>query len=209
MKRGFTLIELLVSIAIFSILVSIVAYAFRYSLDISKFLKYRYMPDLQTLSKLRDSIDSIYFYDAVDERKIKTEDKIFLFFKGKRSEVTYITVKPVLVKGYSLVISRIKQENDKLILEEYPLYSKDINYKLPSLKNVKTEKVVLFENLESVEFKYTDKDGKERVELKDTVPRLIKLTLRLKNRDKKVLFFKVKSDYYLREKIDEELYEGF
>jgi len=117
MRRGFTLIELLVSIAIFSILVSIVAYAFRYSLDISKFLNYRYLPDLQVLSKLRDSINSTYFYVAIDERKFKTEDKIFFYFYGKRNELTFITTKPVIIKKHNLVVSIIKRDGTRLILE--------------------------------------------------------------------------------------------
>ncbi len=209
MRRGFTLIELLVSIAIFSIIVSIVAYAFRYSLDISKFLKYRYLPDLQVLSKLRDSLNSTFFYVAINERKFKTEDKIFFYFYGRRNELTFVTTKPVIVKNHSLVVSRIKRDGTKLVLEEHPVYAEDMNYKFPKLKNLKMERLVLFENIRSSNFEFTDKNGKRKIEIKEDIPQLVKLTVEFTDGEKKEFYFRIMSDYYMKEKIDEEYYESF
>jgi len=209
MRRGFTLIELLVSIAIFSILVSIVAYAFRYSLDISKFLNYRYLPDLQVISKLRDSINSTYFYVAIDEKKFKTEDKIFFYFYGKRNELTFITTKPVIIKKHNLVVSIIKRDGTRLILEEHPVYAEDINYKFPTLKNLKMKSIVLFENIRNSNFEFMDKNGNRKIEIKEDIPKLVKLTVEFTDGRIREFYFRIMSDYYLKEKIDEEYYENF
>jgi len=124
-KKGFTLIELLISIAIFAILISVVAYSFRFTLNIAKYINYQYAQDLQKISKLRDSLDSIFYYIGQNDRAVEVEDKFFIYFYGDNREFKYITVKPVLYPKDTLVVGKIYKKNDNVYLEEYPVYDKN------------------------------------------------------------------------------------
>ena len=206
-KKGFTLIELLISIAIFAILISVVAYSFRFTLNIAKFINYQYAQDLQTISKLRDSLDSIFYYIAQNDRATKVEDKFYTYFYGGTKEFKYITSEPVFYKKGTLALGRIYKDDDKIYLEEYPVYDKEMDYKIPKLKDIKPEKLILFENVNKLEIKYLI-NNKEKSQIKENIPTLIKLTIVQNKTEEKEFYFKIKSDFKQKEKYSEELFEG-
>ncbi len=206
-KKGFTLIELLISIAIFAIIISVVAYSFRFSLNIARYVNYQYAQDLQIISKLRDSLDSIFYYIAQNDRAVEAEDKFFFYFYGNRKEFKYVTSEPVLYKKNVLTVGKIYKEKDSLILEEYPVYDKNIDYKIPKLKGLQTKKTVIFENVKKVEFKYFLND-KEKSEIKEEIPTLIKIVVSTGKNNEKEFNFRIKSDFKIKEKYSEELFEG-
>ncbi len=207
-KKGFTLIELLISIAIFAILISVVAYSFRFTLNIAKYLNYQYAQDLQIISKLRDSLDSIFYYIGQNDRAVEVEDKFFIYFYGNNKEFKYITAEPVLYKKNTLVVGKIYEKKGDIYLEEYPVYDKNIDYKIPELKDVESKKAIIFENVDKIEIKYFI-DNKEKSQIKEEIPTLIKLTLTVNKKEKKEFNFRVKSDFKVKEKYSEELFEGF
>ncbi len=206
-KKGFTLIELLISIAIFAVLISVVAYSFRFTLNIAKYVNYQYAQDLQVLSKLRDSLDSIFYYIGQNDRAIEVEDKFFTYFYGNRKEVKYITAKPVLYKEDILVLGKIYKYKSNVYLEEYPVYDKKMDYKIPKLKDVEPEKIILFENVNKLEIEYYTGE-KKKSEIKEEIPTLIKFFIVRNKTEEKEFYFKVKSDFKQKEKYSEELFEG-
>jgi prepilin-type N-terminal cleavage/methylation domain-containing protein len=206
-KKGFTLIELLVSIAIFAVLISVVAYSFRFTLNIAKYVNYQYAQDLQIISKLRDSLDSIFYFVGQNDRAVEVEDKFFTYFYGDKKEIKYITAEPVLFKKDVLVLGKIYETKNNIYLEEYPVYDKEINYKIPKFKDTKPKKIVLFENVDKFEIEYYK--GKERKsQLKEEIPTLIKMSFVQNRKEKKEFNFKIKSDFKEKEKINEESFEG-
>ncbi len=205
-NKGFTLIELLVSIAIFAALISVVAYSFRFTLNIAKYVNYQYAQDLQTISKLRDSLDSIFYYIAQNDRAVEVEDKFFIFFYGDRKEFKYITAEPVMYKNGTLVLGKIYKKQKSLVLEEYPVYDKNIDYKIPKFKDIEPKKTVLFQNVSNVKIEYFQ-GNKELSKIKEKIPTLIKITV-IQNKTKKELNFRIKSDFKQKEKYSEELFEG-
>ena len=207
-KKGFTLIELLISIAIFAILISVVAYSFRFTLNIAKYVNYQYAHDLQIISKLRDSLDSIFYYIGQNDRAVEVEDKFFIYFYGNNKEFKYITAEPVLYKKDTLVVGKIYKKNTDIFLEEYPVYDKNIDYKIPKLKDVESKKAIIFENVDKIEIKYFI-DNKEKSQIKEEIPTLIKLTLTVNKKEEKEFNFRIKSDFKIKEKYSEELFEGF
>jgi len=207
-KKGFTLIELLISIAIFAILISVVAYSFRFTLNIAKYLNYQYAQDLQIISKLRDSLDSIFYYIGQNDRAVEVEDKFFIYFYGNNKEFKYITTEPVLYKKNTLVVGKIYEKKGDIYLEEYPVYDKNIDYKIPKLKDVEPKKTIIFENVDKLEIKYFV-NNKEKSQIKEEIPTLIKLTLTVNKKEEKEFNFRIKSDFKIKEKYSEELFEGF
>ncbi len=208
-KKGFTLLEILVAITIFSIAIALVSYSFRHSINIVKYLNFSYAEDLQKLSKLRDSIVSTFFFLTQDDSKINEKSKIFkFFFKGNESSVEYITCKPLLVKDREIVLSRIRKEGDTLIIEEYPVYDKEINYKKPSFDGIKPKKEVVLKNVEKIKFSYL-KDQHEFDYLNGTIPDAIKLVIKKLDQKKSYTFiFKIKTNTFIKKEIGESLYEA-
>jgi len=207
-KKGFTLLELLVSVAIFSIAIALVSYSFKYSLNIIKFINFSYAEDLQAFSKLRDSIDSLYFYMRQKEKNIVSSDDAFhFFFKGNEKEFMFVSAKPVIYKNRDLVLSKLTLEKNALFIEEYPIYDKDMDYKNPSFDWVQPKKLKILDNIKSIEISYI-RDGQEKPIINDDIPEVIKLSVEYEKKEKEVYYFKIKSNAYYKKILGISVYEG-
>ena len=61
-SRAFTLIEVLIALVIFSIIMWMAAFSFRFSLKIVKYLTTPSLEELENISKLKDSLNSLFFF---------------------------------------------------------------------------------------------------------------------------------------------------
>ncbi len=206
-KKGFTLIEVLVAITIFSIAISLVSYAFRQAVNIVKYTNLPYMEDLQKLSRLRDAIKDTYFFMTQDDTKQTNPQEIFqFFFKGKPDELTFITVKPFIVKNREVVLTRVRKEKDSLIIEEYPVYDRNMDYKNPSFDSITPYKEKILDNLKNVSFEYF-KNGKYTPLFSKDIPQMIKITLQLKDRKEPVVYYiKISSNAYIKKELGASMY---
>lgn len=207
-KKGFTLVELLVAIAIFSIAMTLATYAFKQSLNIVKYINFPYAEDLQKLSKLRDSIRSTFFYltqnDAADDNL-----KIFKFyFYGDKNKISFVTVKPLIIKDRELVVASLEKDKDKLVWKEYPVYDKDTDYKTLKTRK-KPKKLVIIENIKDITFSYL-KGNSEKYHIEKTYPDVIKISFIKKENNKKYTFyFRIVSNAYPKKDIGDSIYEEF
>lgn len=206
-KRAFTLIEILVAIAIFSVIVTITAYSFKFSLGIVKFLKTPYLQELENLSKLRDSFNSLFFFLSEDDGTMAIDKKFSFFFKGNNHRVIFITTKPLFHKRDFLFILEIKFDHNSLKVREYPVYDPLVDYKIPSIPS-KIPYTNLLSNIKSFDLKYFQNGNWQNSMVAD-IPELIRLSYEKKNGEKRVLYFKVQSDFYQKKQLSEYLYNPF
>ncbi len=206
--KGFTLVELLVAIAIFSIAITLVTYAFKQSINIVKYINFPYAEDLQRLSKVRDAIRSTFFYltqnDAADNNL-----KIFQFyFYGDKSKISFVTTKPILIKKREIVLVILEKDKDKLVWKEYPVYDKDTDYKTLKTRK-KPKKLVILRDIKSLNFSFI-KNNVEKNFLEKTFPDVIKITFQKSNEKKKyTYYFRIVSNAYPKKEIGDSIYEEF
>lgn len=206
-SKGFTLLELLVSIAIFSLLIATVAYSFRFSTDIIKYLNLPYAEDIQRFTKLRDSLKSIFYY-AGEKKNIYDKDRIFFYyFYGDNKEIKYITAKPVLQK--SLAVARLYYDSGSLYLEEYPVYDRDNDYKNPQIpsnrigeRDLKTK---IIDDIQDLQIYYY-RDEKQIFNVNEEIPTIIKMKIRKSDKEQE-FYFKIKSDFGIKKILSRDLYE--
>ncbi len=207
-NKGFTLVELLVAIAIFSIAITLVTYAFRQSINIVKYINFPYAEDLQKLSKVRDSIRSTFFYLTQNDTA-ESPSKIFqFFFYGNKNKISFVTAKPILIKSREIVLVTLEKEKDKLVWKEYPVYDKDTDYKtLKSRK--KPRRLIILDNIKIATFSFI-KDNIEKSYIEKTFPDAIKIVI--KKKDKKenyTYYFRIISNAYPKKEKGDTIYEEF
>ncbi len=207
-NKGFTLVELLVAIAIFSIAITLVTYAFRQSINIVKYINFPYAEDLQKLSKVRDSIRSTFFYLTQNDTA-ESPSKIFqFFFYGNKNKISFVTAKPILIKSREIVLVTLEKEKDKLVWKEYPVYDKDTDYKtLKSRK--KPRRLIILDNIKIATFSFI-KDNTEKSYIEKTFPDAIKIVI--KKKDKKenyTYYFRIISNAYPKKEKGDTIYEEF
>ncbi len=207
-NKGFTLVELLVAIAIFSIAITLVTYAFRQSINIVKYINFPYAEDLQKLSKVRDSIRSTFFYLTQND----TADsplKIFQFyFYGNKNKISFVTAKPILIKNREIVLVTLEKEKDKLVWKEHPVYDKDTDYKTLKSKK-KPKKLIILDNIKTVTFSFI-KDNTEKTHIEKTFPDAVKIVFQKKEKKEKyTYYFRIVSNAYPKKEIGDSIYEEF
>jgi prepilin-type N-terminal cleavage/methylation domain-containing protein len=206
-RKAFTLIETLVAIALLSVVITIAAYSFRFSTDIIKFLKTPSLQELENLSRLRDSLNSLFFFLSEDEKIRDIEKKFSFFFKGNSHYLVFITTRPFVHKRDSLYLLEVKFNNGKLEVREYPVYDPLVNYKNPSIPS-KVSPVILLSEIKDLNIEYL-KDGKWQNVIKGEIPELIKFTYKDKRGEKRILTFRVQSDFYYKKEFCKFLYSPF
>ena len=207
MKRAFTLVELLVAITIFSVVLSITSFSFRFFTRVEKFLSTPSLEEIENLSKLRDSVNSLFFFLSENERTKDLEKKFNYFFKGDKQSLSFVAAKPLFGNRDNLYIIEIRFQKDTLYVREYPIYDPLVNYKNPSFPS-KIPLIPLFTDIKDFTIEYF-KDSRWLKELKNTIPELIKFSYSDKTGNRKVLIFSVNSDFYRKKDFCKFLYNPF
>jgi|GEM_PF-4110180 len=200
---GFTLVELLVAAAIFSFVIGLAAYSFRFYTDIVKKVVMPYPEKAVNFSKLQDALKSM-FYFVGENMNLFGKKQFFLYFYGKPDEIKFISAEPVF--GKSISVCRLYKKNGKLILAESPVYSKYNNYKLPKITAEKKD-TVLMNNVSDIRITYFTDKAKTSF-LKEKIPRLIKIDI-TQNNKKLTFYFKIESDFNSKKALTGFIYEPF
>ncbi len=172
-ESGFTLIELLAALAIFSLLMSLVAVSFSSAVGLLRHLDLPYAAETRALSNLRDSLGSSFVYIGQQQRRSVGEDGLFRLFSGQPDEMTFVSAQPLQVEAPALC--RLWLENDQLLLEESPVYDRRYDYLAPQLQGRETIRMVLAENVTQLELNYLFA-GQLVDRLRDEIPALVKIT---------------------------------
>lgn len=193
MKKAFTLVELLVTIVLFSLLLVVALYSFRFaSLDI-KNVNNTNPKEAIYYHKLRDAISSIYPYVDVDPKEKNRYMAVHYFFNGREKECFFITSSGFFFK--ELVMSHLYYKDKRLWYEEGIIFNKSINYK--KLETIPfTHRVMLLDNIDKLSLSYLSVN-KIVKELKNTLPSLITIET-VKGEEKKKYLFALQADNTLK-----------
>jgi len=204
MKKAFTLVELLVTIVLFSLLLVVALYSFRFaSLDI-KNVNNTNPREALYYHKLRDAISSIYPYVDVDLKEKNRYKAVHYFFKGEKEECFFITSSGFFFQ--ELVMSHLYYKDKTLWYEEGIIFDKNIDYK--NLETIPfTHKIMLLDNIDNLVLLYLS-FNKTVKELKNILPTLITIET-FKGEEKKSYSFALQSDNTLRLGMIQEERAGF
>ncbi len=204
MKKAFTLVELLVTIVLFSLLLVVALYSFRFaSLDI-KNVNNTNPKEAMYYHKLRDSISSIYPYVDVDPKEQNRYMAVHYFFKGEKEECFFITSSGFFFQ--ELVMSHLYYKDKRLWYEEGIIFDKSIDYK--NFETIPlTHRVMLLDNIDKLFLSYLSVN-KIVKELHNVLPSLITIET-FKGEEKKVYSFALQSDNTLKLGLIQEERAGF
>ncbi len=204
MNKAFTLIELLVTIVLFSLLLIVALYSFRFaSLDIKNVNNTNPKKAIY-YHKLRDAISSIYPYIDVDPKEENKYISVHYFFKGEKKECFFITSSGFFFK--ELAIGHLYYKDKALWYEEGIIFDKGIDYK--DLKNIPfTHQIMLLDNLDKLTLSYLSLNNIV-TNLRNVIPTLITIET-VKKEDKKTYSFAIQSDNTLRLGMVQEERAGF
>ena len=126
-KQAFTLIELLVTIVLFSLLLVVALYSFRYvSLNIRKINNTNPQMAMR-FNFLKDVFSSAYPYIDTDVTKKVGKERYYNYFKGKKESCRFVSSASLFYN--EIIIVNLFVENKKLYYSEGKIFAKDIDYK--------------------------------------------------------------------------------
>ncbi len=205
MRKGFTLIEMLISMVIFSFLIALAAYSFRFYANVAKKVVMPYPQKAENFSKLEDTLRSIFYFTG---ERINGFGKIsfFTYFYGNSENMTFITSKSINCnKG--IYICKLYVDNKTLILEESPVYSQYNDYKNPYLTKKSRNRISLMKNISKIKFLYYV-NGSKTEQLTQEIPSLIEIQIEQNNKILQ-LYFKIQSDFTSKKNLMRLFYAPF
>lgn len=205
MRRGFTLIEMLVSIIIFSFIIALAAYSFRFYADLTKKIIMPYPQKAVDFSNLENTIRSMFYFVSQKEDEFGKES-FYLYFYGNAESMSFITAKPIKIND-NIAVCKLYLDNGTLMLDESPVYSKYNNYKQPFLTVENEKKIAIMNNVSDLQLTYF-KNKKETQTLKEQIPQLIEIQLK-QNGQQMTFYFKVKSNFVKKINWTELFYAPF
>ncbi len=205
MRKGFTLIEMLVSIIIFSFIIALAAYSFRFYADITKKIIMPYPQQAVNFSNLGDAVRSMFYFVSEDSDELGKKS-FYIYFYGDAESMSFITAKPIRISG-NIAVCKLYLDNGTLMLDESPVYSKYNNYKKPSLIAEDEKKIAIMKNVSDLQLTYFENQKKTQA-LKDKIPQLVEIQLK-QNGKQMTFYFKIKSDFVKKINWTELLYAPF
>ena len=192
---GFTLIELLIALVVFSIMVGLAAYTFRFYIGIAKRVLTPYPEEAVAFANLREAINNVFYY-ICNRKGLASKDDYFVYFYGSEREVKFVTSRTIL--GNFCSLCRLYEKNNALMLDASPIYSPENNYLSPMLKNPK--RITLITGIKNLRIEYYKKGTLLPEEIKEQIPSLIAIHF-IKDGKERSIYCSVKSDFENKGKI--------
>ncbi len=185
-KKAFTLIELLVTIVLFSLLLAVALYSFRFaSMDI-KSINNTNPQEAIDYYMIRRAIHSLYPLVDIDKNETNQLKAVHYFFNGDKEECSFITDRGVFFNG--VVLGHLYFKENQLLYEEGKIFDKGIDYKelykIPFL-----HKVSILKNIDKLEFSYLSLDNRLYSNYKNNIPISISIKFIQNKKSKKYYFF--------------------
>jgi prepilin-type N-terminal cleavage/methylation domain-containing protein len=202
-SAGFTLIELLVSLTIFSLLVGMAMYSFRYFGVALGSLQVSYAEQVQKITHLHDCVGSMDYYVGERPSALERSKNFFYLFRGTPREMTFVSSRPF--NGTGMALCRILQRNDQVIVEEAPIHSPHNNYQNPTLDTKDRTETVLFSDVRNFSLVYAIGTTVTDT-LSEKHPELITITVETENRTEQHLF-RVRTNFTNKKDIMRAIHE--
>lgn len=184
-KSAFTLIELLVTIVLFSLLLAIALYSFRFVSINMRNINNTNPQKAINYDLLRRVLGSIYPYVEMDLK----ENSFYYYFKGEDKKCRFITKSPIFYRGVAM--GELDYSDGKVIYEEGKIFDKEVDYS--DLNAITLNKrITIIDNVKDVKFVYF-LDGDKKVEILKEIPNLIKIEFKKDEKEREYLF-SIKSD---------------
>ena len=204
MKKAFTLVELLVTIILFSLLLVVALYSFRFASFDIKNVNNTNPKEAIYYNKLRDAISSIYPYVDVDTQEENRYKAVHYFFKGQKKECFFTTSSGFFFQ--ELVISHLYYKDKALWYEEGIIFDKNIDYK--NLETIPlTHRIMIVDDLDKLSFSYLSLEQVVN-ELNNKLPVLITIEMFI-GEEKKIYSFALRSANTLKLETIQEERAGF
>jgi len=183
-RQAFTLIELLVTIVLFSLLLVVALYSFRYvSLNIRN-INNTNPQRAMTFNFLKDVFSSAYPYIDTDVSKRVGRERYYYYFEGKEKSCRFVTSASLFYD--ELVIVNLFVKDDKLYYTEGKIFAKDIDYK--NLDSIAlTQKIKVLDNIEMLSFSYK-LNGKSYNHISKKIPEGISMNFKQKAKSYSYIF---------------------
>ena len=192
-RYAFTLIELLVTIVLFSLLLVVALYSFRYvSLNIRN-INNTNPQTAMTFNLLKDVFSSVYPYIDTDTSKRVGRERYYHYFEGKEKSCRFVSSSSLFYD--ELIVVHLFLEDEKLYYAEGNIFSKEIDYKNLDAIKLK-QKIKVLDNVEMISFSYKLND-KSYKHISRVIPEGIRINF--EKRSKKYSYiFSVKSKQNVR-----------
>jgi prepilin-type N-terminal cleavage/methylation domain-containing protein len=172
---GLTLVELLVALTIFTFVISTSMYMFGFVLNLTVHSKAEYADDTQSLSRLRDSIASMFYFIGDRSGSAGKPQNFHEFFYGSADEMEYVSSQST--RRSVLTLTRLYLQDGALWIAESPLYDVRFDYLSPRSAERVEDATLLLDGIDSLRFRYLTEDN-WREQLTDKIPRLVEMTLK-------------------------------
>jgi prepilin-type N-terminal cleavage/methylation domain-containing protein len=194
-QRGLTLVELLVALTLFTLLAGITMTSISTTIGLVRHTRADYAQKARTLSALRDSIASTFYYAKKTEGRHAERYKLYEdFFIGETESMTYVTMAPLEMQGSTL--SHLFQEGENLILMEDTLYQPQHDYLNPDWEKRSMRKINLLGDVDKFSLRYlVDDKWLDRIE--DEIPDAIEIQFYQQDRNH-LMYVKLGSDYHVK-----------
>lgn len=174
-EGGLTLVELLVSLTIFALLTLSATISLSLVTDIVRRADISYAEETRTLSRLRDSLVSTFFYIGERESTVQNQSEFFEYFYGGPQEILFVTARPLTMEG--LALSRLYRKGKDVLLVESPLYDPRYSFRNPDPEERNGEPILLFEGVEEFAVRYW-RQQKWQENARESFPEMIEFTLK-------------------------------
>ena len=168
---------MLVATVLLSLLIGVAVFSFRVQLISIKKSKARGISEAIKVAQIRLVIESMKHYAIRDYSilNLPIEGSWHYYFLGDETAMSFITTNPILANSDSL--AKLSCEDNSLVYYEEPLFSDNLNYLRPKFSS-KRWHYVIFKDLKECSFSYFDIKKREYQELKNRLPRLVKINLK-------------------------------
>lgn len=172
-RNRFTLVELLVALAVSTLVLGVAAYGLGLTATLLKDLDLPAAEEARALGGLRDSLGGAIYYVGERER-LASQEQLYYYFYAAPAELRYISAKSF--SGGAPVICRVWVDQERLVIDEYPLYDAAVDFKYPALPAAGRRRKVLLERVKSfaVECQVA---GRRVKNVSETMPELVRLRL--------------------------------
>lgn len=202
-RAGFTLLELLVAMAIFSMLMSLVSVTFISSTGMIKRLDLPYAEESRALSRLRDSVGSLFAYIGQRQSVLFHDDALYPVFSGSSAEMTFVSMQPLQGKGPALC--HLWLEQGQLLFEQSPIYQARCDFLDPHITDRQPLRSVLAKDVDQLKLSYYS-NGEFVSDLREVNPTLVKMIFS-RGQVQRELYFRVGAGF-AGKKVRTMLYMG-
>lgn len=183
-RGAFTLIELLVTIVLFSLLLGVALYSFRYISLNMRTINNTNPQTAMTFNFLKDVFASTYPYIDTNSKKRVGRERYFHYFEGKEKSCRFVSSASLFYD--EIIVVSLFIEDKKLYYTEGKIFGTEIDYKNLNLIHLK-KKIKVLDNIERLSFSYK-LNNKMSHHLSKRIPEGVRMNFQQKSKKYSYIF---------------------